>query len=178
LPHLRPRIPSQRLRANWKGEGKLSPFWSGGELKYKHFYMGLQFSCFKDREGIKVSLKIRLAGRSFDRLWIFRKSPPLEPVNHDLIPKLPAPEVLAVMPDMKALEPEDIMGNVDSKPEDMSYAEWMRSKNIGIHVKPLTHTDSGLPQEVISAGLNKTQEIFDLNKSRQGKALDPDDIGE
>jgi len=69
------------------------------------------------------------------------------------------------------------MSNFEPKPEGMSYAEWLRQKNISIKVEghPI-HKDSGMPQEYISKQKNRTNEIFELNLARQGKKLDPEDI--
>jgi hypothetical protein len=69
------------------------------------------------------------------------------------------------------------MPNFDKKPEGMSYAQWLREKNVGIKVNPFTiHTDSGLPKEYID--YVKTPQAFEMAKKRQGKVLEPEDIGE
>lgn len=67
------------------------------------------------------------------------------------------------------------MANFDPKPEGMSYAEWLRSKNVGIRVKENINQDSKLPQEYMNT--YKKNEIFELNKKRQGGELIPEDIG-
>lgn len=66
------------------------------------------------------------------------------------------------------------MPNFESKPEGMSYAQWLREKNVAIKVKMAMHTDSGLPQEYISHA--KTPEIFERNVERQGREIDPEDM--
>ncbi len=66
------------------------------------------------------------------------------------------------------------MPNMEAKPEGMSYAEWLRSKNVGIHIKMNIHADSGLPQEYISHA--KPPELFERNLTRQGKKIDPEDM--
>ncbi len=66
------------------------------------------------------------------------------------------------------------MPNFDKKPEGMSYAQWLREKNLGIHIKMAIHTDSGLPQEYISHA--KTPEVFERNLARQGKIIEPEDM--
>ena len=68
------------------------------------------------------------------------------------------------------------MPNFDTKPDDMSYAEWLRSKNVGIRIKENINEDSHLPQEYMNT--YKTNEIFEENKKRQGKSLEPEDIGD
>jgi len=66
------------------------------------------------------------------------------------------------------------MPNFDEKPENMSYAQWLREKNIGIRVKMGIHTDSGLPSEYIDK--TKGNELFLLNKSAQGGEILPEDM--
>lgn len=68
------------------------------------------------------------------------------------------------------------MPNFDKKPEGMSYAQWLREKNIGIRVKTAIHIDSGLPQEVVSGLTSKPNEIFERNLERQGKQILPEDM--
>lgn len=66
------------------------------------------------------------------------------------------------------------MANFDPKPDNMSYAEWLKSKNIGIRVKENINEDSKLPQSYMDT--YKPSEIFEQNKKRQGKVINPEDV--
>ena len=66
------------------------------------------------------------------------------------------------------------MPNFEPKPKGMTYAEWLRSKNVGICMKTNINEDSKLPQEYMNTF--KKNEIFEHNKKIQGKVLAPEDI--
>jgi len=146
-------------------------------MRRRQFYFGLQVSFYKDRQGLKLTLKFRLFKFGRERTWVIRQDPEWGKGDPALTPKLPDPSSLAEMPEVTPIEPEDMnMPNFEKKPEGMSYAEWLRQKNIAISVKTNIHKDSGLPQEVISGLTGKTNELFDKNKSRQGKVIEPEDM--
>ena len=62
----------------------------------------------------------------------------------------------------------------DTQPAGMSYADWMKSKNVGLVVKG-TCNEAGIPTEFLSKH-KPVPELFKLNKERQGKVLAPEDI--
>jgi len=62
----------------------------------------------------------------------------------------------------------------EPKPDNMPYAEWLKSKNIGVIVKT-TCNEAGIPVEFLNKN-KPTPELFERNRDRQGKVLDPEDI--
>lgn len=69
------------------------------------------------------------------------------------------------------------MSNFDKKPDGISYAQWLREKNLGIKVTEPIHP-TGAPLSAYNYLKNKPNELYDRSLARQGKALDPEDIGE
>ena len=74
----------------------------------KRFYLGFQFSLFQDRQGLKVSLKVKLLKPYFERTWFLRRNKNWGKGNPELTPKLPCPEMLAKVHRGKQLQPEDM----------------------------------------------------------------------
>jgi len=70
------------------------------------------------------------------------------------------------------------MPNFDKKPDGMPYAQWLREKGVSFKITEAVHTDTGAPMSVHNYLKNKPNEAFDMALARQGKALDPEDIGE
>lgn len=69
------------------------------------------------------------------------------------------------------------MPNFDTKPDSMPYAQWLKEKGLSFRITEAIHTDTGTPLSVHNYLKNKPHELYDRALSRQGKALDPEDIG-
>jgi len=70
------------------------------------------------------------------------------------------------------------MSNFDKKPDGMPYDQWLRDKGVSIKVTEAIHTDTGIPMSIHNHLKNKSREEYDRILAGQGKALDPEDIGE
>ena len=82
------------------GGGKLPP--------PKGFYLGFQFSLFKDRQGLKCTLKARVFRLYFEKVLFLKKNPKWGVVNPDMTPKMERVEMMTETPVGEFLEPEDI----------------------------------------------------------------------
>lgn len=90
----------------------------------KGFYFGLQFSFFRDREGLKVAYKVKLLGCYHERIVILKKNPNWGKGNPEQTPKMDDPIMLAHLPEVKRVEPEDMISGIPQgskliEPEDM-----------------------------------------------------------
>jgi len=70
------------------------------------------------------------------------------------------------------------MPNFDEKPDDMPYDQWLKEKGVTIKVTEAIHTDTGAPLGMHNYLKSKPNELYDRALARQGKVLDPEDIGE
>ena len=70
------------------------------------------------------------------------------------------------------------MPNFDIKPKGISYTQWLREKNLSFRITDAIHVDSGIPLSIHDSLKNKPHELYDMALARQGKPLDPEDIGE
>jgi len=69
------------------------------------------------------------------------------------------------------------MPNFDKKPDGMPYDQWLREKGISFRITEPIHTDTGAPLSMHNYLKNKPNELYDRALARQGKPLDPEDIG-
>ena len=69
------------------------------------------------------------------------------------------------------------MPNFDKKPDGVSYAQWLKDKGVSFKITEAIHMDTGAPLGIHNYLKNKPNEVFDMALARQGKALDPEDIG-
>ena len=69
------------------------------------------------------------------------------------------------------------MPNFDKKPDGMPYAQWLKGKGVSFKITEAMHTDTNTPMSVHNYLKNKPNEVFDMALAKQGKALDPEDIG-
>ena len=69
------------------------------------------------------------------------------------------------------------MSNFDKKPDGIPYDQWLREKGVSIKVTEAMHTDTNTPISVHNYLKNKPNELYDKALARQGKALNPEDIG-
>ena len=74
----------------------------------RKFYFGLQVSVFKDRQGLKLALKVILGKFHREKIIYLKRNPNWGRGNPELTPKLPYVEILAKMPAGKVLGPEDM----------------------------------------------------------------------
>jgi len=77
-------------------------------MKRAKFYFGIQISLYKDRQGLKITLKFRLFKLGAERTYILKANPQWGEGNPELTPKFPDPEMFAPKPIGKVIEPEDI----------------------------------------------------------------------
>jgi len=68
------------------------------------------------------------------------------------------------------------MSNFDKKPDGISYVQWLREKNLTFKVSEAICAD-GVPLSVRTHLKNKPHELYDRALAKQGKSLDPEDIG-
>lgn len=79
-----------------------------------HFYFGLQFSLFKDRQGLKFAFKFRCFKVNLEKVWVLKRNPkwhegnPVPQGNPDLTPTMECPEMLVEVPITRQIEPEDM----------------------------------------------------------------------
>lgn len=77
-------------------------------MQKRQFYLGSQFSLYKDRQGLKTSLKLILFRFYLDRTFILREDPVWNSGDPALTPKMPDPVYLAETSYGKQIEPEDM----------------------------------------------------------------------
>lgn len=77
-------------------------------------YFETQISLFRDRQGLELVFRFVLYKVYLEKVWLLKKNPNWKTANDvpqgnpELTPTVECPEILAIMPEVKQIEPEDM----------------------------------------------------------------------